>query len=152
MRGGWTVLFEVVADLCGKLSLEEEALRRGGPLCRVPRGSFLLPLHKASCLPTPSIKEWPCLGMFTTHALFYFLVKLCLLLGLPPSLPSKSLLLISISWNLGLKLNYNSAANTKSCRKKNTKKFNKKYINKKVQKRGGTVISFGVRWLQIQAL
>lgn len=28
----------------------------------------------------------------------------------------------------------------------------KKYINKKVQKRGGIVISFGVRWLQIQYL
>lgn len=80
-----------------------------------------------------------------THSLLIFLVNLCLLLGLPSSfLPSQPLLLISISWNLGLKL-YNSAANTKSCRKKkNTKKFNKKkYINKKVPKGGDSHLLWG---------
>lgn len=110
---------------------------------------------QAACQPPPSRNglPWEC-PLHTPSS--FFLVKFCLPLGLPPSfLPSQPLLLISISWNLGLKLNFNSAANTKSCRKKkNTKKFNKKknILIKKFKKGGGIVISFGVRWLQTHSL
>lgn len=98
----------------------QEALGRGD--CKVPRGSFLPPLHEAeaSCLPNPSLKEWPCLGMPTTHTPSSFFSSQTLFTPWPASFlpPSQSLLLISVSWNLGLKLNYNNAANTKSYRKK----------------------------------
>lgn len=128
-----------MADPCYWLFLwGQKALREGTV---EPRGTFLpcMRQRQAACQPLPQGMALP-RNAHTTHTLLIFLANLCFLLGLPPSfLPSQPLLLISLSWNLGLTL-YNSAANTKSCRKKKiqrnlTKK--KKYINKKVPKKGG---------------
>lgn len=79
-----------------------------------------------------------------TQTLLLFLVKLCLLPGLPPSfLLSQTLLLISISRNLGLTLKQQCRQHQVLQEKKKIQRnlTKKKYINKKVQKKGGELSS-----------
>lgn len=89
--------------------------------------------------------------MPTTHTLFFSSQTLFIpwLASLLPSLSTFTSDFYFMEFGIEVKLQ--QCRQHQVLQEKNTKKFNKKkYINKKVQKRGGIVISFGVRWLQIQ--